>query len=93
MRIEYINKWNVIHQCLYSSWVQRLLSWSAFSAEKLETSEKSMLNTLKTPWRGFYIEVETLNGEICKIWTIALNEQSTETPLLYVHGLGAGMLF
>ena len=78
-------------KCLYSSWVQKLLSWSAFSAQKLETSEKLILSSLKTPWRGFYVEVKTLNAEICKIWTVAMNEQSKEIPLLYVHGLGAGM--
>lgn len=69
-----------------------MLSWSAFSAQTLETSENSMLLTLKTPWRGCYIEVKTLNEEICKIWTVVFNEQSKEIPLLYVHGLGAGML-
>ena len=74
-----------------SSWIQNLLRWSAYSEQKLESSEKSMLLTLKTPWRGFYIETEPLNGEACKIWTLAMNEQSKEAPLLYVHGMGAGI--
>ncbi|CAO1420138.1 unnamed protein product [Diamesa serratosioi] len=29
------------------------------------------------------------DGETCKVWTLAMNEESTEAPLLLVHGLGA----
>ena len=69
---------------------QSLLNWSGVSNEKLESAEESILSNLKTPWRGFYVDIETNDGEPCKIWTIAMNEQSLEIPLLFVHGLAAG---
>ena len=69
---------------------QRLLNWSAVSNEKLESAEKSILTSLKTLWRGFYVDIETSDGKTCKVWTLAMNEQSLETPLLFVHGLGSG---
>ena len=79
----------LFHLFSYSSLFQSLLNWSAVSNEKLESAEKSILSNLKTPWRGFYVDIEA-NEEPCKIWTVAMNEQSLEIPLLFVHGLGAG---
>lgn len=61
-----------------------------FSRVKLEEAEKSILKHVKTPYRAFYVEMESNNGKRDKIWTVAFNEQSQETSILLVHGLGAG---
>lgn len=56
----------------------------------LRSAEKSILNFLKTPYKGFYIDIGSSVGDSDKIWTVALNETSPKTPLLLIHGLGAG---
>jgi pimeloyl-ACP methyl ester carboxylesterase len=42
------------------------------------------------PYRGFYVDIGSVVGEGDKIWTIALNETDPKTPLVLLHGLGAG---
>lgn len=56
----------------------------------LRNAEKKILNFLKTPYKGFYIDVGKCVGESDKIWTISMNSQSDRTPLVLLHGLGAG---
>lgn len=56
----------------------------------LRVAEKTILNFIKTPYKGFYIDIGSLVGESDKIWTVALNETSPKTPLVLLHGLGAG---
>lgn len=56
----------------------------------LRSAEKSILRFVKTPYKGFYIDIGSCVGDSDKIWTIALNETSPKTPLVLLHGLGAG---
>jgi pimeloyl-ACP methyl ester carboxylesterase len=56
----------------------------------LRSAEKSILRFIKTNYKGFYIDIGPSVGESDKIWTIALNETGKETPLVLLHGLGAG---
>lgn len=46
---------------------------------------------LKTPYRGWYVDIGSVVGTSDKIWTIALNSDSQKTPLVLLHGLGAGV--
>lgn len=66
------------------------MRWCAYSKEKLEEAEKTMLACLKTPYRGFYVNVESADGKVNKIWTLAFNETSDAIPLVRMHGLLGG---
>ena len=46
---------------------------------------------LKTAYRGWYVDIGPVVGPSDKIWTISLNEESNKTPILLLHGLGAGV--
>ncbi|XP_014217327.1 protein ABHD4 isoform X2 [Copidosoma floridanum] len=57
----------------------------------LRTIEKKILSHLKTAYRGWYVDIGPVVGAADKIWTISLNEESPNTPLVLLHGLGAGV--
>lgn len=46
---------------------------------------------LKSAYRGWYVDIGPLVGPADKIWTISLNQESTKTPILLLHGLGSGV--
>lgn len=66
-------------------------SWSGSSATMLRTVEKKILSCLKTAYRGWYVDIGPVVGPADKIWTISLNEESPKTPIVLLHGLGAGV--
>jgi len=61
------------------------------SANVLRIAEKKLLSYLKTPYRGWYVDIGSVVGTSDKIWTIALNTDSQRVPLVLLHGLGAGV--
>lgn len=48
---------------------------------------------LKTAHRGFYVDIGPVVGDSDKLWTITLNTDSENTPLVMLHGMGAGVAF
>ena len=46
---------------------------------------------LKSGYRGWYVDIGPVVGTADKIWTISLNHESTRTPIVLLHGLGAGV--
>lgn len=46
---------------------------------------------VKTPHKGFFVDIGPVVGPADKIWTISLNTESPKTPLVLLHGLGAGV--
>lgn len=48
---------------------------------------------LKTAHRGFYVDIGPVVGDSDKLWTITLNTDSEKTPLVLLHGMGAGVAF
>ncbi|KAK4884118.1 hypothetical protein RN001_000389 [Aquatica leii] len=75
-----------------SSWIApSWCSWSKFSESMLRTVEKKILGYLKTAYRGWYVDIGPAVGPADKIWTISLNEEAQNTPLILLHGLGAGV--
>ncbi|XP_054277772.1 1-acylglycerol-3-phosphate O-acyltransferase ABHD5-like isoform X2 [Macrosteles quadrilineatus] len=65
--------------------------WCPMSANVLRVAEKKLLSYLKTPYRGWYVDIGSVVGTSDKIWTIALNTESQRMPLVLLHGLGAGV--
>ncbi|XP_076687114.1 pummelig isoform X3 [Andrena cerasifolii] len=57
----------------------------------LRAAEKKILSCLKTAYRGWYVDIGPVVGSADKIWTISLNEESPKTPIVLLHGLGAGV--
>ncbi|XP_033214990.1 (Lyso)-N-acylphosphatidylethanolamine lipase isoform X2 [Belonocnema kinseyi] len=66
-------------------------SWSGSSSTMLRAAEKKILSCLKTAYRGWYVDIGPVVGPADKIWTISLNEESPKTPIVLLHGLGAGV--
>ncbi|XP_012228549.1 (Lyso)-N-acylphosphatidylethanolamine lipase [Linepithema humile] len=74
-----------------SSWLWGWFSWSGSSSTMLRAAEKRILSCLKTAYRGWYVDIGPVVGPADKIWTISLNEESPKTPIVLLHGLGAGV--
>ncbi|XP_044740150.1 (Lyso)-N-acylphosphatidylethanolamine lipase isoform X2 [Chrysoperla carnea] len=73
------------------SWFGKWFSWNKSSAAMLRQAEKKILSFCRSAYRGCYVDIGPVVGPNDKIWTIALNEQSDNTPLVLLHGLGAGV--
>ncbi|XP_048483586.1 (Lyso)-N-acylphosphatidylethanolamine lipase isoform X5 [Plutella xylostella] len=74
-----------------SSWTGGWWSWTRQSDVMLRNVEKKILSCLKTAYKRFYVDIGSVVGESDKIWTISLNEESPKTPLVMLHGMGAGV--
>ncbi|KAJ2948593.1 hypothetical protein O0L34_g7847 [Tuta absoluta] len=66
-------------------------SWTRQSDAMLRCVEKKILSCLKTAYKRFYVDIGSVVGQSDKIWTISLNEESPKTPLVMLHGMGAGL--
>lgn len=73
------------------SWIWSWFSWSGSSETMLRAAEKKILSSLKSVYRGWYVDIGSCVGTSDKIWTISLNEDSQKTPIVMLHGLGAGV--
>ncbi|XP_053967369.1 (Lyso)-N-acylphosphatidylethanolamine lipase isoform X1 [Anastrepha ludens] len=75
-----------------SFWLWKwVFNWTSSSPIMLRAVEKKILSFLKTPYRGFFVDIGPAIGEADKIWTVSLNTDSKEVPLVMLHGLGAGV--
>ncbi|XP_023021200.1 (Lyso)-N-acylphosphatidylethanolamine lipase isoform X2 [Leptinotarsa decemlineata] len=74
------------------SWLStQWLSWNKFSESMLRSIEKRILQMCKVPYRGWFVDIGPVVGPADKIWTISMNTESLKTPLVLLHGLGAGV--
>ncbi|XP_076618931.1 pummelig isoform X2 [Colletes latitarsis] len=76
---------------ILSVWIWGWIRWSVSSSSMLRAAEKKILSCLKTTYRGWYVDIGPVVGTADKIWTISLNEESPKTPIVLLHGLGAGV--
>lgn len=75
---------------------KRILSCKFYAAHYFilwNSSNVSIFPVLKTAYRGFYVDIGPVVGEADKVWTISLNSESPKTPLVMLHGMGAGVAF
>lgn len=59
----------------------------------LRSAEKKLLSFLRTPYRGCYVDIGPTVGEADKIWTISMQTELETTPIVLLHGMGAGVAF
>lgn len=48
---------------------------------------------IKTEYNKFFVDIGQCVGDDDKIWTLAMNTQSQNVPILLLHGFGAGLGF
>jgi len=73
------------------SWLP-FLRWTPTSPYELKEAEEKLLQFVKTESKGFYVNIGTVNGEECRIWTRKFGpEKSVKVPLVMIHGMGAGV--
>ncbi|XP_022128589.2 (Lyso)-N-acylphosphatidylethanolamine lipase isoform X2 [Pieris rapae] len=74
-----------------SSWTGVWFSWTRQSDTMLRNIEKTILSCVKTAYKRFYVDIGSVVGQCDKIWTISLNDEAPQTPLVMLHGMGAGV--
>ncbi|XP_046970080.1 1-acylglycerol-3-phosphate O-acyltransferase ABHD5 isoform X2 [Vanessa cardui] len=73
------------------NWTGGWFSWTRQSDVMLRNIEQTILSCVKTAYKRFYVDIGAVVGQCDKIWTISLNDESTKTPLVMLHGMGAGV--
>ncbi|XP_050674752.1 1-acylglycerol-3-phosphate O-acyltransferase ABHD5 isoform X3 [Leptidea sinapis] len=73
------------------SWSGGWFSWTTQSDTMLRNIEKTILSCVKTAYKRFYVDIGSVVGQSDKIWTISLNDEASQTPLVMLHGMGAGV--
>merc|ERR1711976_443228 len=78
-----------------STWLQTWLPWLRWtptSAVEAKQAEEALLDQANVKSEGFYVEVGTVNGETCRIWTRKFGDEVPgKVPLVMMHGMGAGL--
>lgn len=46
---------------------------------------------LRASYRGWFVDIGATVGSSDKIWTLSFNQESPNTPLVVLHGLGSGV--
>ncbi|XP_018579969.1 protein ABHD4 [Anoplophora glabripennis] len=67
--------------------------WTKFSEAKLVEMEKKILQVVKTAYKTWFVPIGPTVGTDDKIWTILLNEESKNTPIVLLHGFAAALGF
>ncbi|KAJ6648593.1 (Lyso)-N-acylphosphatidylethanolamine lipase [Pseudolycoriella hygida] len=75
--------------CLFTSY----LKWNGHSPLLLEQSETSILSNVKMPYERFPVSIGDCVGAEDKIWTLSMNTESKNVPLVMIHGFAAGIAF
>ncbi|XP_046843579.1 1-acylglycerol-3-phosphate O-acyltransferase ABHD5-like isoform X2 [Xenia sp. Carnegie-2017] len=70
-----------------SRWFSGWFRWCPTSDELLRSAESRILKKLNVPYRGRFVTDSNQN----KIRTVTFNPDGQKTPILMVHGFGAGL--
>ncbi|CAH2242278.1 1-acylglycerol-3-phosphate O-acyltransferase ABHD5 isoform X2 [Pararge aegeria] len=81
--------WNIL--AFVWNWTGGWFSWTRQSDAMLRNIEQTILSCVKTAYKRFYVDIGSVVGQCDKIWTISLNDESAKTPLVMLHGMGAGV--
>nr|CAD7442784.1 unnamed protein product [Timema bartmani] len=73
------------------SWPWNWLRWTSSSTAMLRAVEKQILSCLKTAYRGCYVDIGSVVGTSDKVWTISMNTESKNIPILLLHGFASGV--
>ncbi|CAF4808952.1 unnamed protein product [Pieris macdunnoughi] len=73
------------------NWTGVWFSWTRQSDTMLRNIEKTILSCVTTAYKRFYVDIGSVVGQCDKIWTISLNDEAPQTPLVMLHGMGAGV--
>lgn len=81
-----------LHQLDNRCWLSGWFHWIPTSMAALKEAESRILSHLKTSFRSRYVTLcsEDKKGPN-KIWTISMNENLPNTPLVLVHGFASGV--
>ncbi|XP_037032149.1 (Lyso)-N-acylphosphatidylethanolamine lipase-like [Bradysia coprophila] len=75
--------------CLFSDY----LKWNGHSSVALEQSETTILSNVKVPFNRFAVSLGECVGTHDHIWTMSLNTDSNNVPIVMLHGFAAGIAF
>ncbi|XP_030759585.1 (Lyso)-N-acylphosphatidylethanolamine lipase-like [Sitophilus oryzae] len=67
--------------------------WTKYSEDRLIEVESKILTVLKSAYKTWFVSIGSTIGKDDQIWTIALNDQAQNTPLVMLHGFAAGLGF
>nr|XP_023018386.1 1-acylglycerol-3-phosphate O-acyltransferase ABHD5-like [Leptinotarsa decemlineata] len=67
--------------------------WTKFSESKLIEVEKKILSVVQTAYKTWFVPIGSTVGKDDKIWTVVVNGESKNTPLVLLHGFAAGLGF
>ena len=76
-----------------NSTFRKWLKQYSISQKSLEIAEKTLLSNIDIEYKERYINVGCTveKNKNSYIWTLSFNEESTNTPLVLIHGLGCGV--
>ncbi|XP_063919060.1 (Lyso)-N-acylphosphatidylethanolamine lipase-like isoform X2 [Zophobas morio] len=72
---------------------QEKCGWVKYSESKLVSLEKKIFQVVQTAYKGCHVLIDHKSSIKAKIWTISMNTESKNTPLVLLHGFGAGVGF
>ncbi|CAL4211588.1 unnamed protein product [Meganyctiphanes norvegica] len=74
------------------SWFSSWFRWCPTSLAFLREAEKSLLSNLSNSYQGKNINVgKVVGGSESNVWTVCMNEESHNTPIVLLHGFGSGV--
>ncbi|VVC26343.1 Alpha/beta hydrolase fold-1,Alpha/Beta hydrolase fold [Cinara cedri] len=73
--------------CSFWSW----FSWSSMSWKYLQEAERKLLAYVKSSYRTRYVNLGPVVEQEDKIWTLEVNTDKRETPIVLLHGFAAGI--
>ncbi|XP_050421932.1 (Lyso)-N-acylphosphatidylethanolamine lipase [Adelges cooleyi] len=78
---------SVYRGSFFWSWFPR----SSMSWKFLQEAEQKLLLYVKSPYRTRYVNLGPVVEQEDKIWTLEMNSDKQETPVVLLHGFGAGL--